>query len=327
MISIERAALLAPLALGLLVEGGRAQGCEGQRLPDVPDGYMVVEGDIQVRVDACLTEGVWEPSFWPNGDVPYLFNANVSAANQAQALTAMGYWEAVADVDFRPWAGEPSWVLIQDSTANNSAVGMQGGLQIVNVTSWNNTYVIAHELGHLLGFYHEHARPDQAQFIQVNYGNVCQNCCVDSLGNPVSCNGQFLPQLLAGVYGPYDFDSVMHYGQFAFSANGSPTITVLPPNTAWQSLIGQRNHLSEWDARVMSFLYPFADYTFVDRTDGGSLNFGTFFEPYTSLSLGILATPDDGTVWILQPSDYPDVGVFDQPRVLRAPVGGVVIGS
>ncbi len=321
---------LGALALGLFAGGARAQvGCIGQRADDLPSGYFVIEGDIQVREDHCLLEGVFETNLWPNGEVPFLFSGNTTASNQSQALIAMEYWEDVANVHFVPWSGEFNFVLIQDSTANNSALGMQGGIQVVNITSWSNTYIIAHEFGHLLGLHHEHKHPNQSAFVQVNLQNVCQNCCVDSQGNPASCNSQFTIQPTASTYGPYDFDSVMHYGQFAFSTNPGvlQTITVLPPNTAWQNLIGQRTHLSEWDGRIMSFLYPFSNHKFVDRTDGGTFNLGTFFEPFSTLALGIFSTPTGGTVWILNPSDYSDTGVFDRAMTLRAPIGGVVIGS
>ena len=65
-------------------------------------------------------------------------------------------------------------------------------------------------------------------------------------------------------YGPYDFDSVMHYDKCALSTDCSPsfncvcthyTITVPPPNTQWQDLIGQLTHLSQLDGNGMAQRY------------------------------------------------------------------------
>ena len=65
-------------------------------------------------------------------------------------------------------------------------------------------------------------------------------------------------------YGTYDFDSVMHYDKCAVSTDCPPgyscacthyTITVPPPNTQWQGLIGQHTHLSQLDGTGMAQRY------------------------------------------------------------------------
>ena len=79
--------------------------------------------------------------------------------------------------------------------------------------------------------------------------------------------------------GTYDLDSVMHYPRWAFSSNGSDTITVLAPNEAWQDLIGQRSHLSVGDIGTIVDIYgspnPIAVAAFVatdeDTPLGGTL--------------------------------------------------------
>lgn len=39
----------------------------------------------------------------------------------------------------------------------------------------DHTFVVAHEIAHTLGFYHEHARGDRDQFISIDYSNVNPN--------------------------------------------------------------------------------------------------------------------------------------------------------
>jgi hypothetical protein len=119
---------------------------------------------------------------------------------------------------------------------------MQGGPQVINIFNWNFTYIMAHELGHALGLEHEQSRPDRDAYVQINYGNI-------------QAGYEYNFDIAGNANGQYDFDSVMHYGAYAFSANGQPTLTVLPPNQQWQNLIGQYSHLSVGDASVMAALY------------------------------------------------------------------------
>jgi hypothetical protein len=179
---------------------------------------------------------------WPNGLVPFLFSGNVSASNRDAMLEAMDEIQCKADITFVPRTFESNYVFIQDSTGNNSYVGMIGGGQTVNIYNWNYKFIMCHELLHALGFEHEQSRFDRDTYVQINYANICQNCCS---GQP--CDHNFNIANGAGTVGPYDFDSVMHYGPYGFSVNGQPTITVLAPYQAWQNLIGQRTHLSDGD--------------------------------------------------------------------------------
>src|SRR5262249_32664844 len=141
----------------------------------------------------------------------------------------------------------------------------------------------------------------------------------------------------AGQYGPYDFDSVMHYGKCDFSIAcprgttcdcppGTETITVLPPNQDWQNRIGQRNHLSRMDRLIMGFIYAFPNWRFVDRSYTGSIQAGTFLQPYRNFIPGANATPAGGTLWV-QPGTYSARGTYTRPMTWQAPLGDVTLGN
>ncbi len=317
------------MALALAVAAGSAPADTGEWQAEntpaaaVPEGYTVVEGDILVRLPA---PGSFVPAstfkttqFWPNGIVYYEFDANVSAGNRTIAISAMSEWEAVANIDFRARNAEANYIHIQDSTANNSEVGMIGGKQIINIVSWGTKFRIVHELGHSLGVYHEQSRSDRGNYVTINWANITEGK-----------EGNFEIRDDSSHYGPYDFDSMMHYAQCDFSicdtcSPGCRTITVKAPYAAeWQDNIGQRDHLSRMDALTMSFLYPETNWRFLDRNYGGILEIGTFFFPEKTFPNGVSSTPSGGTLWI-QPGTYAAVGTHSKAMTLRAPLGGVTM--
>jgi hypothetical protein len=112
---------------------------------------------------------------WPQGKVYYEFAAGMEGTKKQAFKDAGALWSAVAQVSFTETAHPNGYVLVEDSTINESAVGfkkIQG--QLFMITSWNKKYIIAHEIAHTLGMTHEHKRSDRDQYVIIEPAKVGQ---------------------------------------------------------------------------------------------------------------------------------------------------------
>jgi hypothetical protein len=215
----------------------------------------MVQIDDMILPESVLSgDGAFTATPWPAGQVPYQFHQNVSLANQSLTLAAMAEIEAVCNVDFFPRGSETNYILVVDSTENSSPVGMITGAQELRIVSWSVRHIIVHELLHALGQIHEHQRLDRDTFVVINTNNVGNMC---GTGNNQSCTHNFTRIDTGVTVGPYDFLSLMHYGQTAFSSNGQATITCQPTYASFQSQMGQRQYLSVQDALTLQARYGY----------------------------------------------------------------------
>lgn len=252
----------------------------------------VLIGDMVFSPDSGLLRGTHNANLWPAGIVPYAFDPAVTEVNRTRAVAAMAEWEAVAGVDFVPRTSETAYINLINSTGNWSYVGRTGGKQDIGMYNWSMKFVIAHELGHALGLWHEQSRPDRDTYITVMYDNIA-----------VANQHNF--SKIGSAHGAYDFGSVMHYDDYAFSTNGQRTIVAKPGYEYGQSLMGNLSKLSDGDKAVMASLYPsgetpstarpinYMNQTYEVALDSAAYNEGG--EPFPTRCLGTGTLTD--TMW------------------------------
>ncbi|KAG6447643.1 zinc metalloproteinase nas-4-like [Manduca sexta] len=102
---------------------------------------------------------------------------------------------------------------------------------------------VVHEMLHTIGFYHMQSTYDRDDYVKI----VWENIRAGTEHNFAKYNNDTVTDF--GV--PYDYGSVMHYPETAFSKNGNKTIIPLQENVT----IGQRDGLSESDIIKLNKMY------------------------------------------------------------------------
>ena len=103
--------------------------------------------------------------------------------------------------------------------------------------------IVAHEVLHSLGVWHEQSRCDRDSYVTVNLANVTPGY---EHNFDKKCIG-------SSTVFAYDEGSVMHYDRFAFSRNGQPTLV---SKRGLDHLMGQRSGLGSQDIRTVAWMYP-----------------------------------------------------------------------
>lgn len=205
-------------------------------------GASAVEpGDEGIAHGVAITGAAYR---WPNGLMPYEIDA--ALPNKQRVTDAIAHWQANTNMRFveRTAANAsqyPNYVRIFRGDGCWSYVGMRGGKQDLSLADGCGFGATVHELGHAWGLWHEQSREDRDSYVTINWPNI-------QAGREHNFNQHIAD---GDDIGPYDYGSIMHYGMYAFSKNGLPTIV---PKQAGAT-IGQRSGLSAGDISAVHHIY------------------------------------------------------------------------
>ncbi|KAK7483783.1 hypothetical protein BaRGS_00024999, partial [Batillaria attramentaria] len=190
---------------------------------------------------------------WDFGIIPYDIEANFTGANKAMFKLAMRHWENYTCVTFveRKPEDENYILFTERSCGCCSFVGKRGnGAQAISIGKNCDKFgIVVHELGHVIGFWHEHTRPDRDEHVQIIYKNIMP-------GQEYNFN-KLTASDVNSLGETYDYGSIMHYARNTFARNNYLD-TILPrrkPGMVVRPEIGQRVKLSPGDIRQANKLY------------------------------------------------------------------------
>ncbi len=206
-----------------------------------------------------------KPQPWPGGVAPYDIS-KLTPEQQAIAKRGMKRWEDTgAQITFVPRTTQTEYIYFTGNTAagnNTSQTGWRKGKRIdINITAFwwrQEEWMVAHELGHALGFFHEFQRWDRDKYVTIHYENI-------KPGREADYN--WIPEtnwIVSGL--PYDYRSIMHYricwaskceSECHDGVGSSPCAVIVPVDTNYDGVIGQwgDNKISALDAEKARLVY------------------------------------------------------------------------
>jgi hypothetical protein len=220
----------------------------------------------QVTSDPAHVDAKTEkPSPWPKGIIPFDIS-KLTEDQAAMAKQAMKLWmDTGANIKFIPRTTETEYIYFTGKTdaGNNTTFnGFRPGARLeVNITAFwwrQGPWMPAHELGHALGFHHEHQRWDRDRYVTIHYEHIKPGRESDY---------DWLPKKSWIVTTPnYDYRSIMHYRTCWTSKcepeckdgiGTSPCAVIDPVGDEFDRVIGQwtDNKISQGDAEKLRLVY------------------------------------------------------------------------
>jgi hypothetical protein len=265
---------------------------------------------------------------WPQvsgiATVYYLIDpaSDPNATPNVQAAIAIFNGDFANVIQWVPWSAPagPNYVNINLSASDTSGIceaaeGYEAiPAQPMSGSTNCNVGTLLHEMGHVIGLWHEQSRPDRDSYLSVNYNNVIKG----SWGNFLIATDD------AQTLVPYDYASVMQYVPDAFSRNGQPVIESIPAGIPLAGYAGVPAQAGNGGPALPAFDYSAADKETILRLYGAPPGKITV----TSNPVGLSVIVDGATVTTPRTYTWPlySSHTLDVPADIQT-LAGYVLGS
>ncbi len=184
---------------------------------------------------------------WANNTVIYRIS-NLNSNLRSELQKAISEWSTKTNVRFKERTNESTYVTISESTdvcsgCGRATIGARGNSGTLLLGRNAGASLIAHEIGHTLGFLHEQTRPDRDNHVRIIFSNI-----------KAGFEGNFQKSSSA-LLTTKDFDikSIMMYHPYAFAIDRSkPTIVDVRTNQAYT---GAQQSISALDIQGTNSVY------------------------------------------------------------------------
>ncbi|XP_041647456.1 high choriolytic enzyme 2-like [Cheilinus undulatus] len=207
----------------------------------------LVHGDLlpntDRNADTCTASGCKWPKTGNYVYVPVTISSQYTREEQNIIIRALLTFHESTCIRFMWRRREQNYIYFYSGSGCFSYLGRQNRGQPISLSKRGCLYLdtVQHEVLHALGFHHEQVRSDRDEHVSILTQNIQEGT-----------EPQFAKEQTNNLQTPYDFDSVMHYSNFAFSKNGQPTIVAKDdPNRVF----GQATRMSQNDIDRINRLY------------------------------------------------------------------------
>lgn len=179
---------------------------------------------------------------WGSGCIPFVIDKSIESRRDQilDAIDILNRYTNAGFADYHNRTIPSSYILIRDGSSCSSSIGKQPNGQAVNLDEGCGTLAMVHELMHAIGIFHEQAREDRDLYIDILWENIQEN---RDWNFRIRTPSEIPPV----PYADYDYDSVMHYGEYFFSKNGGKTIS------ARGNKVGQFRKVSDLDFATVNY--------------------------------------------------------------------------
>jgi hypothetical protein len=218
-----------------------------------PEQLAILQTEPRQRTQAAALDIRVANSPWESGVIPYVLAPNFTEIERRRITDQMARWSDAAPITFVARTTQIAYLTItkdQEGSASPcfSQVGQlgAGNSRRLNLggTCATTDRAPGHELGHAIGLWHEQQRADRDDFVIIDIDNL-----------PLEARGNY-SKLNFPLIGPYDFQSVMHYGKNDFALDPSrPTMFPRPGYERYADSIGRDSVPSRTDKDVIGIIY------------------------------------------------------------------------